>query len=220
MESAPPSSSSPSSCTPGGYTVSRPILYAIFFVSGVSALLYQLVWQRSLLTIFGSNVESVAIVVSSFMVGLGIGSLFGGWLSEKRGLALLLTFSLVEAVIGIYGLLSLSIFHHAGAALSGGGLWQTGGACFLLLLVPTLFMGATLPLLVTHHVRAAGNVGESISWLYFVNTLGAAMGCLLAAGFAFRVLGLRDTVTLAACLNGVAALLMFFNWLREKRALT
>ncbi len=202
----------------GHFTVSRPVLYAIFFLSGVSALLYQLVWQRSLLTIFGSNVESVAVVVSSFMVGLGIGSIFGGWLSEKPGLPLLLAFSIAEAIIGGYGLMSLDIFHTAGQALSGGSLLQTGAACFGLLLVPTLFMGCTLPLLVTHHVKAAGNVGESVSWLYFVNTLGAAGGCIVAAVCSFRFLGMHGTVVLGACLNGIAAALMFFNWYKENRS--
>ena len=217
MESPPPAFSAALPGT-GHFTVSRPVLYAIFFLSGISALLYQLVWQRSLLTIFGSNVESVAIVVSSFMVGLGIGSIFGGWLSEKPGLPLLLAFSIAEAVIGGYGLLSLDIFHRAGNALSGGSLLVTGSACFFLLLLPTLFMGCTLPLLVTHHVKAAGNVGESVSWLYFVNTLGAAGGCILAAAVSFRYLGMRGTVLLAAVLNGLAAALMFFNWLKEKRS--
>jgi spermidine synthase len=198
--------------------VARPVLYAIFFLSGVSALIYQLCWQRSLLTIFGSNVESVAIVVSSFMVGLGLGSAVGGWISERPRAPLLLVFAVAEALIAAYGLASLSIFKAAGNALAGGSLVQTGAMCFGLLLVPTLLMGSTLPLLVTHHVRTTGNVGKAVSWLYFVNTLGAAAGCLIAAGVALAFFGMRGAVKMAAILNGVAAVLMVINWARERRA--
>src|SRR5579871_5571519 len=53
-------------------------LYALFFVSGIPALLYQIVWQRSLFAIYGVNVQSVTIVVTAFMLGLGLGSLGGG----------------------------------------------------------------------------------------------------------------------------------------------
>lgn len=203
---------------PAPFTVSRPVLYAIFFLSGVSALIYQLCWQRSLLTIFGSNVESAAIVVSSFMVGLGIGSLAGGWVSEQSRIPLLLAFSVAELAIGACGVVSLDVFNAAGHAVSGGSLLQTGAVCFGLLLVPTLFMGSTLPLLVTHHVRSMKNVGRSVSWLYFINTLGAAAGCLVAALLCLAFLGMRSTVYIAAALNGLAALLMLLNWMRERRA--
>lgn len=213
----PPSSGSASAAGEDAtHGIARPVLYGIFFLSGLSALIYQLVWQRSLLTLFGSNVESVAIVVSAFMIGLGLGSLFGGWLSEKPGLRLLLTFSAVEAVIGLYGLFSLGLFKAAGS-LTNGSLWQTGLLSFGLLLLPTLFMGSTLPLLVTHHVRHLAEVGRSVSWLYFVNTLGAAAGCLAAACFTLPKLGMHGSVKFAASLNALAALLMFLNSWRERR---
>src|SRR6266852_4055883 len=53
------------------------LVHAVFILSGVSALIYQLVWQRSLMLIYGSNVESVAMVVAAFMMGLGLGSIAG-----------------------------------------------------------------------------------------------------------------------------------------------
>ena len=54
------------------------LLQLFFFLSGIPALIYQLIWQRALFAIFGSNIESVTLVVSSFMLGLGVGSLAGG----------------------------------------------------------------------------------------------------------------------------------------------
>ena len=131
---------------------------------------------------------------------------------------LLLAFSVAEFAIGACGVFSLHVFKAAGAAMSGGSLLQTAAVCFGLLLVPTLFMGSTLPLLVTHHVRSIGNVGRSVSWLYFINTLGAAVGCLVAALLCLAFFGMKTTVYVAAGLNGVAALLMLLNWMRERRA--
>jgi spermidine synthase len=218
MEQPTPSALTAAGGGGGGFAVSRPVLYAIFFLSGVSALIYQLCWQRTLLTVFGSNVESAAIVVSSFMVGLGIGSLFGGWVSERPGLPLLAAFSAAELVIGLFGVFSLGIFKGVAAMVSGSSLGVTAAVCFALLLLPTLFMGSTLPLLVTHHVKSMGNVGKSVSWLYFVNTLGAAAGAVLAAMLLLAVFGMKTAVITAAALNILAAVLMALNWLRERRA--
>src|SRR5437588_8774996 len=86
-----------------------PALYALFFLSGFPALLYQVVWHRALFTIYGVNIESVTMVVSAFMLGLGLGSLAGGWLSERRGMPLLAVFGMAELGIGLFGIFSLAI---------------------------------------------------------------------------------------------------------------
>src|SRR5437868_7031723 len=69
-----------------------PGLMALFFVSGFPALLYQVVWQRALFSIFGINIESVTVIVSAFMLGLGLGSMAGGWISKQPRVPLLLVF--------------------------------------------------------------------------------------------------------------------------------
>ena len=86
----------------------------LFFGSGFAALLYQLVWQRALYRVLGVDIEAVTIVVAAFMVGLGLGSLFGGALSRQlreRGIILL---AIIEFATCIYGLLSLEIFNLLG----------------------------------------------------------------------------------------------------------
>jgi spermidine synthase len=62
------------------------VLCVLFFFSGFPALIYQLTWQRTLFLIFGVNIESVTIVVTAFMLGLGLGSHAGGWLSKRPGI--------------------------------------------------------------------------------------------------------------------------------------
>lgn len=185
------------------------VICAIFFCSGVPALIYQLVWQRSLFTIYGINVESVTVVVTAFMLGLGLGSFAGGRLS-RLGLPLLGVFAAIEIGIGVFGFFSLGLFHTVGELTLQMSAPLTALFTFLLVLVPTLLMGATLPLLTAHLVKHSGNVGRSVGLLYFVNTLGSAFACFIVAAFLMRLLGQQGAVTLACGINvvvGVGALL-------------
>src|SRR5947207_2988172 len=91
------------------------ILRVLFFFSGFPALIYQLTWQRALFRIFGVNTESVTIVVTAFMLGLGLGSLAGGWLSQRRGAKPLLLLAAIELATAAFGLLSLNLFGTIGA---------------------------------------------------------------------------------------------------------
>lgn len=158
-------------------------LAAVFLISGISAIIYQIVWQRRLFTLLGTNIESITLIVSLFMAGLGFGALLGGFLSKKFPSRMIPLFIGFELAIGLFGVMSLWLI-------------QTTGLCFFLL-VPTLFMGATLPVLVTNR--------DSVSLLYFVNTLGAALGCFLTVDVLFVHFGLRTTTLIAASLNFFAA---------------
>ena len=178
-------------------------LYLFFFVSGFPALLYQIVWQRALFTLYGVNVESVTMVVSAFMVGLGLGSLLGGRISRFRHLPLLRVFGVVELLIASYGIVSLRVFHRAADFTAGSASLQTGITAFALVVVPTVLMGSTLPILVTYAVRLSRNVGTSVGALYAANTLGSAAACFSAGVFLMRWLGESKSVMLAAGLNAL-----------------
>ena len=149
------------------------VLCGLFFFSGFPALIYQLTWQRELFRIFGVNIESVTIVVTAFMLGLGLGSLAGGWLSKRRNIPLLPLFAALELMTAAFGIVSLSIFDRVGEWTAGWPLPAMAFVSLMLVIVPTLLMGATLPLLVSHLVRRSGNVGSAVGLLYYVNTLGA-----------------------------------------------
>ncbi len=196
-------------------------LYVLFFLSGFPALIYQIVWQRALFAVYGVNIESVTIVVTAFMLGLGLGSLFGGQLSRTTSLPLLLIFGFVELGIAVYGLFSLSIFHWVAQFTAGSSLVKTSIVTLLLILVPTMLMGCTLPLLVEHMVRVSKSVGRSVGRLYFVNTLGSALACFAAANVTMKQLGQSGSVRLAAMVNvsiGTAVLLFFLNSRRKSHA--
>ena len=176
----------------------------LFFFSGFPALIYQLTWQRALFRIFGVNIESVTIVVTAFMLGLGIGSLAGGWLSKRR-LPLLPLLAVIEVMTAAFGLFSLAIFDRVGELAAPLSLTATAAVTLTLVLVPTLLMGATLPILVGHLVRRSPNVGSAVGLLYYVNTLGAGVACFVAIILVFPFLGMQGAVNLAVVLNVAVA---------------
>jgi predicted membrane-bound spermidine synthase len=119
-----------------GNRAQSALLAALFFCSGFPALIYQIVWQRVLFSIYGVNVQSVAVVVSAFMLGLGIGSLVGGRVSEKfpdRGISI---FGTCELAVAGFGLISLRLFHWASVFTAGTSLGYIILFSFLLLILP------------------------------------------------------------------------------------
>jgi spermidine synthase len=191
------------STSPGSTLRSTAWPCLFFFVSGFPALLYQIVWQRALFTLYGVNIESVTMVVTAFMLGLGLGSVLGGTISRSQHLPLLRVFGLVELLIAAYGVFSLKILHRAADFTAGSGPLQTGLVAFALVVLPTVLMGSTLPILVSYAVRFSRNVGTSVGALYAANTLGSAAACFCAGLFLMRWLGESKTVALAAGLNAL-----------------
>jgi len=193
------------------------VLCVLFFFSGFPALIYQLVWQHALFRIFGVNIESVTIVVTAFMLGLGLGSLAGGWLSKQRGMPLLPVLAAIELLTGLFGTVSLSVFDKVGSLVLGMPLPVTALVALALVAVPTLLMGATLPILVGHLVKRSGNVGSSVGLLYYVNTMGAGAACLISTVLLFPFLGMQMSVYVAVAINTLVALGALGAYWREHR---
>jgi MFS family permease len=180
---------------------------ALFFLSGFAALLYQVAWQRELFGWYGVDLDSVSAIVSVFMLGLGVGALAGGWLADRFARRRILIFSLIELTMGVFGFFSLDIIDAVGAVLGADSLPRLVVLTFLVFIVPTCAMGATLPVLVTELIDITENVGFSTGTLYFINTLGAAAGALAGGLVLLSLYGLDGVVAIAAALNlSVAAL--------------
>jgi predicted membrane-bound spermidine synthase len=189
-------------------------LAPLFFVSGVAALAYQVCWQRLLFAAFGVDIDSVTIIVSVFMLGLGLGALLGGDLADRRPAHALRFFAMAELGIGIFGVFSPTLIRATGDAFVGAPQWQTAIANFVLLLAPTCLMGATLPILVAHVTRLWGNVGKSIGLLYQVNTFGAAFGVAFVGFVWLLFFDLDDAIRTAAILN-VAVSVTTVAWMKR-----
>lgn len=176
-------------------------LLPLFTVSGIAALVYQVCWQRLLFVAFGVDIESITIIVSAFMLGLGAGALAGGVLADRWPDSIIAFFSVTELLIGIFGFFSPWLIGAVGAATIEGSKFTIASANFLLLLFPTTLMGATLPMLVAHVMKTYGNVGVSIGLLYFVNTIGAAVGAAATGFVGFYYFSLTESIFSAATLN-------------------
>ena len=181
-------------------------LAAIFFISGFSALIYQVCWQRLLFTGFGVDLTSVTIIISIFMVGLGMGAFYGGRMADKFKENTIFIFCLIELLIGVFGFFSSKLILLLQDHFVYSSILKISFLNFILLLFPTFLMGSTLPLLTSFFNRFLNNVGESIGVLYFYNTLGAGFGALGTGFIFFNFIGLSETIYIAATLNLIVAI--------------
>jgi spermidine synthase len=152
----------------------------IFFASGFSALLYQVIWQRMLGFFSGADVYSVTIIVAAYMAGMGIGSLTGGYLADRLSrwgnLAL---FAGVELGIALFALGSKGLYYdwlYQQNAHLASSPFLMAVVLFASLLIPTFCMGVSLPALARALTRSIEMAAGTIGALYGVNTLGAAVG--------------------------------------------
>ncbi len=190
----------------------RAWVYLLFFFSGLTGLLYEIVWIRSAGTVLGNTTYAVGTVVGVYMAGMAFGAWLGGRAADRRGgSGLLRLYGLLEA--GIAGtvllvpvlLAAAAPLFRAGAGTGTSELVVRVLLLALVLAVPTTLMGATLPVLARYFAEsgagAAGAAGRAYAW----NTLGGVVGTLAAGFWLLPSLGLRTTTLAAVAVNaGIA----------------
>jgi spermidine synthase len=191
-----------------------PIFACLFLLSGACALTYQVVWSRLLAEIFGVTAFAVSTVLVSFMGGMALGAYLLGSRVDRAARPLRV-FALLEAGIGAYALVlplllaaAGGLYDHLFPALPESFLLKSSIRFVMslsLLLVPTVLMGGTLPALGRGLLRRKDRVGLAVGLLYFVNTLGAALGCFFAGFWLLPRLGLNRTTWLAVVFNFAVA---------------
>src|SRR3989454_7924862 len=196
----------------------RRVVLALCFLSGISGLLYEVVWARMLHLLFGDTVLAVSTVLASFMAGLAMGSFWIGRYIDRRR-RVLAVYAGLEAGIGLSALLvpvvlqaltPLYVWLHQSLSAS---FWLFSLVRFLLafclLCVPTALMGATLPVLSRYLVQSSATLGWNVGALYALNTGGAVLGCFMAGYMLIGSLGLSRTVWIGAALNFAIALVVW-----------
>ena len=192
---------------------SKPVLgyTLLFFLSGATGLVYELLWVRLLYQSFGSTIQSVTTVVAAYMGGLGLGAYLLGARGDRHPRPAAL-YGRLEILIGLFGLLSpfvLKLAQQAYIALARGLAEGSGvsvalrfGLAGLVLLIPTTLMGGTLPVL-TRAFSAAdrGRLRASLGRLYGINTLGAVIGTALAGFVLIEHVGIRISLVGTAFIN-------------------
>ena len=190
------------------------------FLSGAASLFYEVCWIRKAGLFFGSTTFALATVLAVFFLGLALGSALAGRLATSLQRPLRI-YGIVELVIAVLGLASNALLD---AADDGYGMlyrWADGSAPWIALarlvlvaaviLVPTVLMGTTVPLLARAIIRRHRSLGFAAGGLYGINALGAATGAGIAGFVTLPLLGLAATIYLGVGLNvlcGVAVLLV------------
>ena len=197
-------------------TVSRikTLLFVAFFLSGCSGLIYQTVWVRMLTRYLGATTYATATVLVVFMAGLALGSYLSGRLAD-RVRKHLVVYGLLELAIGILGLLaSFFVIEGVGSFYVTVHEWVGDAPATLLaarvvfvlacLLLPTVIMGATLPLMVAYITRLGQHFQASLGWLYAINTYGAVFGVLVTGFVLLGQIGEQGALLVAGGLNACA----------------
>ena len=198
----------------------NPILFALFFFSGFCSLLYQVVWLRMAFAHFGVITPVLSVVLSVFMLGLGIGSILGGAWADRWSARLHISSAYLyggaELIIGI-GAFTVPLLFQTGAdhLLKAGEASSTGyllvSALFIVaaILPWCMMMGATVPLMMSFIAQTDPANRSSFSFLYLANVIGAMTGTVVTALFLVEILGFRGTSMIAATINFLIAAIGF-----------
>jgi len=197
------------------------LLYVVFILSGAAGLIYESIWSRYLGLFVGHSAYAQIIVLAIFLGGMSVGALLIGRRSESVREPLI-WYAAVELIAGLIGL----VFHDvylgvtraaydtllpplAGSATLTVAKWAIAG---ILILPQSILLGMTFPLMSAGALRRTReNAGRTLSLLYFANSLGAAIGVLLAGFYLIRISGLPGTLLIAAIINIVVALVTFIG---------
>ena len=189
---------------------SRWIILLLFVVSGVCGLIYEVVWTKQFVAIFGNTVFAASTVLAAFMAGLGLGSVLIGRFADRRADCLRI-YGWLEITVGVGGVLvPLAMVGVEAVYVAFARRFDPSFAVltfvrfslsFLVVLVPATLMGGTLPVLSRHVVTRLGTAGRSIGALYAFNTFGAFIGTMAAGFLLIRLFGIQRTTALAVVLN-------------------
>ncbi len=192
--------------------MNRNIILLAFILSGMAALMYEIVWIRPLELIFGSTVYALSTMLSAFLAGFSLGSFLYGRKADAVKSPLMM-FIKIEAAIGIYGFFILLIM----GTLPSVYMFLSGTPAFLpvqfalsfiVILIPATLMGALWPLAGVLYIDKKTTVHDT-GFLYSSNALGASIGPLLVGFWLIPAIGVLGAAVTAAAINLIAAGVIF-----------
>ncbi|MBT7579055.1 MAG: fused MFS/spermidine synthase, partial [Candidatus Marinimicrobia bacterium] len=210
------------------------IILTLFLCSGMTGLLYEVIWSRMIVKVIGAAPFAISIVLTVFMGGLGLGSYLAGRYIDRiqKSSQLLQLYGLLEIGIGLYafilpGIISASqplfssIYNQASGHLLLFNTFILLGA-FVLFIIPVTLMGATLPILIRFYVANLGHLGARVGRLYAINTIGAALGSVLSGFLLIKLWGVGGTLRFAVVMNFMIGGISFFvaNLIAKRSALS
>lgn len=190
----------------------RLLIAIVFYISGFSALVFQVVWQRVLTQVIGVDAVSVAFIVSIFMTGLGFGTLFASWFVKRFEKELINWYCAIEILIGLYGVISIPLIRQVNEYFTSNfhfTIYQDFLLNFSLLLFPIVLMGMTSPIIIQLVKRKLEDLGGTLGFFNGLNILGAALGAILSGFILVEILGLLGTAVIASALNILIGILVY-----------
>ena len=193
----------------------REVVLICFFISGISGLIYEVIWTRLLGFVFGNTTFANSTVLTAYMAGLALGSYLSTKYVDKLRNALK-SYAYLEIGIGIYCFLIpfiIKILGHIYIPIQRAfelSFYPLSLIrfilCFIVLLVPTTLMGATLPVFSRFYVGQGESFGHGVGRVYSVNTFGAFVGTILSGFFMIAYLGISNSISIAVAGNIFAAI--------------
>lgn len=184
----------------------QSLFYLIAFATGAAGLIYEILWNRYLLLILGSTTYATAGILAVFIGGLALGSFWGVSIARRHARPLLL-YVVLQASIALYAQVLVSVLQYLNqggllaSQLSPGVARIAMLAAYVSLLLPTIAMGASFPLLVLARRLTAGDSEKAPALFYGWDTLGATLGALAAGFFLIPSLGMQASLWVGVSLS-------------------
>lgn len=194
----------------------KNLILLAFGLSGMAALMYEVIWTRPLSLVFGSSIYATSTMLTTFMAGFALGSYLFRRHADRTESPLRL-FSILELGIGIYGLIIISLFAYLPSLyLSAYRILSPTsfnffqfGLSFLVLIIPATLMGATWPVVNRAYIGEMNKLGKGVGALYSINSFGCTLGSFAAGFLLIPAVGIRSSCLFAALLNILAAIIIF-----------
>jgi len=197
--------------------VNKKLLLIIFGLTGMTALIYEIIWIRPLSLVFGTTIYAVSTIIASFILGLAIGSWLAGRYTDRLKNPLRY-FAFTQLGVGFYGILLLPIFgalpeiylglYHATFPNQALFMFTQILMSIAMISIPATLMGTTLPLMMRTYSEEFTTVGKDVGKLDASNSFGAVIGTLAAGFLLIPILGIQNSIIVTASINVVIGIII------------
>jgi len=197
--------------------MNKKLLLIIFGLTGMTALIYEIIWIRPLSLVFGTTIYAVSTIIASFILGLAVGSWLAGKYTDRLKNPLRY-FAFTQLGVGFYGVLLLPIFaalpevylglYHATFPNQALFMFTQILMSIAMISIPATLMGTTLPLMMRTYSEEFTTVGKDVGKLDASNSFGAVVGTLAAGFLLIPILGIQNSIIVTASINIVIAIVI------------
>lgn len=206
---------------PEGRKLLRSVVLVAFGLSGFASLSYEVLWTRALIHFLGLTTYAFTTMLTTFLIGIAVGSFIISKFVDRLKNPLF-WFALVELLIGIFALVLMPVIHLMYPLSQMIGEWfgreswlgVVGNRfmiTFIIMLPPTLCMGATMPLVVKYYTENLSVLGTGIGKVYAINTIGSILGSIASGFILVPLVGIRMGITIVVILNILIAVIVFLK---------